>query len=93
MTTSHKRICTSSLIQSVRLMVRNRQTVNRQVREDSQPTDRPSIDKSENKALIILGMTKSANEEPGGVLRKRIRSNCVQPNDLRNSRQARTCMV
>eukprot|EP00959_Pyramimonas_sp_CCMP1952_P044583 931469-Pyramimonas_sp.AAC.1 len=31
-------------------------------------------------------MTKSANEEPGGVLRKRNRSNCVQPDDLRNSR-------
>eukprot|EP00959_Pyramimonas_sp_CCMP1952_P186713 3904305-Pyramimonas_sp.AAC.1 len=36
---------------------------------------------------IISEMTKSANEEPGGVLRKRIRSNCVQPDDLRNSRQ------
>eukprot|EP00976_Prorocentrum_cordatum_P080200 1183884-Prorocentrum_minimum.AAC.2 len=58
---------------SVRLTVRNCQTVNRQVQEGY--------------ALIILGMTKSANEEPGGVLRKRIRSNCVQPDNLRNPRQ------
>ena len=32
-------------------------------------------------------LTKSANEEPGGVLRNRNRSICVQPDDLRNARQ------
>eukprot|EP00976_Prorocentrum_cordatum_P100969 1192437-Prorocentrum_minimum.AAC.1 len=36
---------------------------------------------------IISEMTKSANEEPGGVLRNRTRSICVQPDDLRNPRQ------
>eukprot|EP00959_Pyramimonas_sp_CCMP1952_P134938 2823606-Pyramimonas_sp.AAC.1 len=35
---------------------------------------------------IISEMTKSANEEPGGVLRNRTRSICVQPDDLRNPR-------
>ena len=58
---------------SVRMTVRNRHTVNRQVQEGYAP--------------IIWEMTKSASEEPGGVLRNRIRSNCVQPGDLRNSRQ------
>eukprot|EP00976_Prorocentrum_cordatum_P063199 1177003-Prorocentrum_minimum.AAC.1 len=59
---------------SVRMTVRNRQTVNRQLQEGY--------------ALIISEMTKSASEEPGGVLRNRIQSNCVQPDDLRNSRQS-----
>ena len=38
-----------------------------------------------------LRMTKSASEEPGGVLRDRIWSNCVQPDDLRNPRQLSWC--
>ena len=38
-------------------------------------------------------LTKSANEEPGGVLRNRNRSICVQPDDLRNARQLSWCEV
>ena len=42
---------------------------------------------SRNDNATFSELTKSANEEPGGVLRNRNRSICVQPDDLRNPRQ------
>eukprot|EP00976_Prorocentrum_cordatum_P085465 1186107-Prorocentrum_minimum.AAC.5 len=49
--------------------------------DSTQPTVRQS---SSPRRICIdhLRMTKYASEEPGGVLRDRIWSNCVQPDDL-----------
>ena len=74
---------------SIRATIRVRKNVDRHIKRHSivESHFAKSSHASRDDNATFSELTKSANEEPGGVLRNRNRSICVQPDDLRNPRQ------